>query len=364
MTIRKINPIVGLVALLATAGLLAGCGKKPEEKKSAPPAALIGTAQAQSHAVEVIEESVGSLETLLDPKVGAEVAGRVTEVRVHAGQEVKAGQLMAVLDAQDLQLSRQVALAEIARIEALLGNQKRVVERNQRLVQSNFISQAALDDTSTQEKALTQQLASAKAQLAIVERNIAKTRVTAPVGGRVESAAVAAGSYVKVGDPMFQVVASSGLRAHLPFPESVASRLKVGLKARLSTPTAPDRLVEGSVSEIKPMVGANSRALDVIVRVNDAAGWKPGASVNGAVVIGERKDAVTVPEQSVVLRPAGKVVYVIREGKAYQRLVETGVRREGWVEIVSGLRAGETVAVEGAGFLIDQAAVKLQGGKS
>lgn len=62
----------------------------------------------------------------------------------------------------------------------------------------------------------------------------------------------------------------------------------------------------------------------------------------------------------MVLRPAGKVVYVIEGGKAMQRVVNAGVKRDGWVEILSGLKRGETVALDGAGFLTDNAAVNVQ----
>jgi hypothetical protein len=82
--------------------------------------------------------------------------------------------------------------------------------------------------------------------------------------------------------------------------------------------------------------------------------------VNGAIVIGERPNAVTVPEQSVVLRPAGEVVYVLNAGKAEQRVVQTGLRQGGLVEIQSGVKAGETVIVDGASFLTDKAPVAVQ----
>ena len=88
---------------------------------------------------------------------------------------------------------------------------------------------------------------------------------------------------------------------------------------------------------------------------SDATGEGTGVSV----VAGTREGVLMVPEQSVVLRPAGKVVYVVREGKAEQRIVETGFRQEGLQEIAKGLAGGETIAVDGAGFLTDGAAVAL-----
>jgi hypothetical protein len=111
---------------------------------------------------------------------------------------------------------------------------------------------------------------------------------------------------------------------------------------------------------VRQLVGSTNRAFDVVVEVKNPGGWKPGASVNGAVVIEEHEQAVAVPEVSVVLRPAGKVVYVIENGKAVQHIVTTGVTQNGLVEILQGLKAGEKIAVDGAGFLTDQAAVAVK----
>ncbi|MDZ4097135.1 MAG: efflux RND transporter periplasmic adaptor subunit, partial [Methylophilaceae bacterium] len=143
-----------------------------------------------------------------------------------------------------------------------------------------------------------------------------------------------------------------------PFPERVASKIKAGLKVRLTTPTSPTE-VTTEVRDMKPVIGTNNRSIDVLADVVGEEGWQAGASVNGVVVIGE-SEVVVVPEQSVVLRPAGSVVYVIKDNKAEQRIVRAGLRQEGKVEIIEGVAAGEIVAVDGASFLTDQAAVTIQ----
>lgn len=351
-----------LPGLLLLALLLPACGQQKQEgpKTATPQPTLVTTAVAATRALEVREETVGSIEGLIAPTVGAEVAARVTRVLAHAGATVRKGQLLAELDAQDFALQEREARAEIARIEALLANQGKVVERNQRLVQKNFISQNALDDVTTQQDALGQQLEAARARLAVIRHDGGKTRVYSPLDGRVEAQIVSVGDYVKEGDPLFNLIGTSKLRAHLPFPESVAVRLRPGQTVRLSTPTAPGREVVTTVKEIKPQVDSASLAVDVIADVVDQPGWYPGASVNGAVVLGEHPQAVVVPEQSVVLRPAGEVVYLIDNGVARQRVVTSGLREQGLVEITSGLQGGETVAVDGAGYLTDQAPVNVQ----
>ena len=169
------------------------------------------------------------------------------------------------------------------------------------------------------------------------------------------------GEFVREGDPIVQIVSSQRLRAHLPFPEHVGATLKPGLKVRLNTPTS-EKTVEAIIHELKPMITEGSRTVDVIADIVDAPGWQAGASVTGSVVLGTQPAAMMVPEQSLVLRPAGDVVYVMRDNKAYQAIVKTGMRQNGLVEITDGITENDVIVVDGAGFLTDKALVKLSTG--
>lgn len=339
--------------------LLSACGKEEEAPKKVSSATIISTAPAETTNLEIREEAVGTIEGLVDPTVAAEVAARVIRVLVHPGQKVNKGDPIVQLDPTDFSLQRGEAQAEVARIQTLIRNQERVVERNQALVEKNFISQNALEDVTTQLAALKQQLAGARSRLASIEHTGSKARVLSPLDGTVEKQIVSPGDFVNVGDPLIQIISNQRLRAHLPFPESIAARLKPGLKVRLSTPTSPEEVIT-TIRELKPLIGETNRAVDVIADIVDQPGWQSGASVNGTIILGERAGAVVVPEQSVVLRPAGEVVYVVKDGVAHQRKVKTGVRQSGRVEIVEGLQAGEVVAVDGAAFLTDQAKVNVK----
>ena len=348
------------LAIFAAALALVACQKAEEKKSSGPPPTLITTTLAKAGAMEITEETLGTLEALIDPKIGAEVAGKVVQVLAGAGKAVSKGELLAIIDDADIALQHRADEADRKRAEALLAQQERVVERQQQLVQKGFISQNAADDARAQRAALRQQLAAAGARGDLSRRNQGKARVLAPFGGMVETQIVSAGDYVKVGDPLFQLVSSQKLRAHLPFPESAAPRLKKGQAVILTSPQRPGSAFRGVVSEIKPGVSESGRALDVLVDIDNTEGFRPGGTVNAAVVVAAREDAVQVPEQSVVLRPAGKVVYAIQEGKAIQVVVEVGAKRGGMVEIVKGLPAGATVALDGAGFLTNNASVSVQ----
>jgi membrane fusion protein (multidrug efflux system) len=354
------------LAVLAAAGLgtyFIADGRPREAGKGAGKAraaVLVTAALVQPRPLEVYEDVVGTIENVVDPTVGAEVAGRVTRVNGFTGKKVAKGELLAEIDAADFQIQSRADRAEINRLTSLLEQQERVVERQKKLVSQGFISQNALDDAVAQRNALRETLAAARARSDATGRSLTKSRVVAPIDGEIETQIVAVGDYVKLGDPLFKLVGVRQLRAHLLLPEAAATRIRPGLKVLLSPPAAPERVLEARIDELKPTVGANNRALDAIVKFRgEGSLLRGGGTVNARIVIESRESALMVPEQSVVLRPAGKVVYVLDQGAARQRVVETGLKQDGLQEILKGVAAGDTVAVDGAGFLTDGAAVAL-----
>lgn len=353
---------LGAVAGAAALALALAACDKPAEKRAGPPPTLITVTQAQAMPLEIVERTLGSLEAVIDPKVAAEVPGRVVRLAVRAGQKVTKGQLLAELDTVDAAGQERADRAEIARLESLLAQQERVVARQNELVSRNFISRNAADDATAQRDALKSQLAAARARAGISGHALQRTRITSPVDGTIEVQIASVGDYLKVGDPLLRLVSNTRLRANLPFPEAVAQRLKPGQTVRLVSPSRPERIIEASIHDIRPTLIETSRAVEVIARFDnlaDGGELRGGSSVDATVVIGRKENAVMVPEQSVVLRPAGKVVYAIENDQARQRLVVTGAKQAGLIEIVDGIAAGETVALDGAGFLTDGGTVSV-----
>lgn len=352
--------VLSTLFILSTA-LLSACGSSDDaetDKKANARTTLVTVSSVNNQAIEITESSVGSLEGLINPTLAAEMAARVIKVHVNTGDRVEKGQLIATLDATDYVMQRNEAQAEIARLQALLNNQSKIVARNQTLVDKKFISQTAVDNDSAQENVLRQQLKAARARVASINHDRSKSRVLAPVSGIIESKPVDTGDYLRMGDPIVQIVSKQVLRAHLPFPEQIGSQLKAGLTVRLNTPTSSET-IETTIRELKPQVTAGNRTIDVIADINNANGWQPGASVKGMVVLGKLAAAMMIPEQSVVLRPAGEVVYVVRDNVAYQTIVKTGLHQNGLIEILSGLNENDMIAVDGAGFLTDKAPIEI-----
>lgn len=352
--------LIGLLsALLLACGGKDDSSKDKENGKKEQKPTLVTVTQVKNQAVETTETAIGSLEGLISPTVAAELAARVLKMHVTAGQSVKQGELLATLDASDFGMQRNEQQAEVARIQALIDNQAKVVARNQTLVDKKFISQNVVDNDVAQQNVLKQQLAAARARAGSINHNSSKSKIVAPVSGVIEKRLVGAGDFVRVGDPIVQIISTQKLRAHLPFPEHIGSKLKPGLKVRLSSPTS-EQPVESVIHELKPMITEGSRTVDVIADISNAANWQPGASVTGTVILGEQSAAMMIPEQSLVLRPAGEVVYLVRNNVAYQAIVKTGLRQNGLIEVLDGLQANDVVVVDGAGFLTDKADVSIQ----
>lgn len=354
----KLTPLLLLVLI---ALLLNACGAESvdtTQNKKDKRTTLVTVSKVNDQTIELTQSAVGSLEGLINPTLAAETAARVISVNVNVGDAVQKGQLIATLDASDYIMQRNEAQAEVARIQALLDNQSKIVARNQALVDKNFISQNAVDNEIAQQNVYKQQLAAAKAKVSSINHNSSKSKVYAPVSGTIESKSVDTGDYLRIGDPIVQIVSKQILRAHLPFPEKFGPQLKPGLAVRLKTSTS-NQTIESTIHELKPQIAEGNRTIDVIADVTNADGWQPGATVTGTVVLDVLPARIMVPEQSLVLRPAGEVVYVVRKNVAYQTIVKTGIRQNGFIEILSGLQANEIVVVDGAGFLTDNTPVKI-----
>lgn len=146
----------------------------------------------------------------------------------------------------------------------------------------------------------------------------------------------------------------------LPFPEWVARQLRIGQSVRLSSFDRSDKTATAYVKQIRPALDSTTQTMEVIAELPGGREWYSKGSVRGEVVLGVHKGALVVPEHAVVLRPAGSVVYVVNGDMANERAVTTGMLREGEIEILSGLKPGETVTVDGAAQLSDGAKVRLR----
>ena len=146
----------------------------------------------------------------------------------------------------------------------------------------------------------------------------------------------------------------------LPFPEQVARKLHIGQSMRLTSFDRPDKVALASVKQIRPALDNTTQSMEVMVELRGDREWYSIGSVRGEVVLGTHPGALVVPEQAVVLRPAGSVVYVVEGDSVREQVVQQGMQRTGEIEILTGLKAGETIAVDGAALLSGGAKIKVR----
>ena len=198
------------------------------------------------------------------------------------------------------------------------------------------------------------------AQAALVEAETMQgyTKVTAPFAGVITRKHADVGDLATPGKPLLEMEDSTALRLEADVPEAVVGRLTLGdkLPVRIS---ALETELEGVISEIAPAADSGSRTFLVKLDLTGTSGLRAGQFGRVAMPVGETS-ALRVPATAMVQRGQMEIVFVVSDGKAQLRIVKTGKRIGGEVELVSGVEAGEKVVIEGTAGLGDGQTVEVR----
>jgi len=353
------NPM--FLRLLLCLFMLSACAsdEQPEAKSQHKPhvrSVKVSSATSFVQDVPLYEKVIGYIEDEQLATVTAQVSGSVKRVWVDAGSQVQQGDILVDIEPDDSKASSQQAQAAVSRLKVEYNAQQRLLARYQKLDKEGFISTQILDAAKDKLQVLEKSLHGAQAQLRQQNNQLRRTRIVAPFSGKIQSRYIAAGDFVTVGKPLLLIIGQKNLLVRAPFPENIIGVIHAGQHVVLETPAG--KTMVAVIHDMSPMVAKNG-AFDALIRVEQQTGWMAGGSVAVQVQTGLHQQAILVPQESVVLRQQGEVVYQLKDGKAVAIEVSTGVSREGWVEITKGLDRGVTVAVKGAAFLSDGAAVKV-----
>jgi membrane fusion protein (multidrug efflux system) len=267
----------------------------------------------------------------------------VREIAFRSGATVRRGEVLVRLDtsAEEAQLAAATADAQLA---------SATLERTRRLRRGEVNAQADLDAAEARAK----QAAAAVANLRAV---IAKKTVRAPFDGRVSIRQVNLGQILAPGTPIASLQAVSPIHADFWLPQQALRNLAPGERVRLRTDTFPDAAWEGEVTTVNPEVDPATRNVRVRATLPNADGrLRPGMFGSVEVVSSEKRHVLAIPATAVIYAPYGDSVYAIEEQKdpagkpravARQKFVRLGERRGDLVEVVTGLRAGESVVGSG-----------------
>ncbi|MEJ0037304.1 MAG: efflux RND transporter periplasmic adaptor subunit [Gammaproteobacteria bacterium] len=266
-------------------------------------------------------------------EITSKVSNTVTVVRFTDGQRVPKGQVLVELDSAQ-------ARADLAAAEAASAESASQVKRSRELIQSRVISESQFEQLEATMKANDARVAAARSR-------VDDTVIRAPFAGRVGLRRVSVGSLVNPGATMTTLDDLSVIKVDFSVPENFLAGLREGLEVTATAAAFPGRRFIGTVTGVDSRIDPVSRSITVRAAVPNAdLALKPGMFLNVTLVRDEHQ-ALMVPEAALVPEQSRQFLFVIEEGRATRREVRIGGRQPGRVEIVSGLKAGEQVVVEG-----------------
>jgi membrane fusion protein (multidrug efflux system) len=332
--------VAGAVVLVGAASYWAGTQNAPASAvakaaapKGPPPTAVEAARVAVVKLPNVIT-AVGSLRSDETVIVRPEIAGRISRIAFREGERVTRGQALIKLDD-----SVQRADLERARANFVLSKSK--FDRAEELRKQGFISSQARDEAENTLKV-------AQAEVELMQARLAKTEVPAPFAGTVGLRQISVGDYVKEGQDVVNLESLDPLKVDFRVPEISHGQVKDGQSLQVSLDAIPDRVYDGRIYAINPLIDANGRSIVIRAQVPNKDGrLRPGMFARVRLFIAGTRDTIVIPEESLFPVGDDKYVYKVVENKATRQKVDIGQRREGKVEIVGGLAAEDVVVTAG-----------------
>jgi membrane fusion protein (multidrug efflux system) len=292
--------------------------------------------------------AVGSLRSDESVTVRPEVAGRISAIRFNEGQRVAKGATLVLLDPS-------INEADVGQARANLKLAQSKFDRATDLAKSNFISGQAKDEAENN-------LRVAEAALQLAQAKLAKTEIKAPFSGIIGLRVVSVGDYVKEGADVVNLEAIDPLKVDFRVPEVYMRQVQVGQTLQVALDALPGKTYEGRVFAINPLVDATGRSIVIRAQVKNAdTALRPGMFARVRLITRDQQDALVLPEQTIVPQGDEQYVFKVVDGKALRTKVTVGQRRDGKVEILSGLSANDTVVSAGQLKLRDGVPVAVAG---
>ncbi len=348
----------GVAGLLLT---LCACGDAGTQAATVrlPPVAV------EPVRVSKLQDRIEAMGELLAPehaRIAAELPGRITEIPVTEGTLVETGTVLLEIDRERWELELASARAQLAEARAGFTEQEREIQRIRTLHERKVASDSRLDQADTGLQLARSRLDAARATVGVAKRSLDHSSVTAPFEGIIARRLVSRGEFVTAGTPLFELVALDPIEIEFHLPEADSSRARTGQTVKLTVDPYPGEVFEARVIFVSPTIDPRTRTLRVKAQLANSEGrLRPGLFARADLGIAERKGVRMVPEEAILHRADGAVVFRLIEPDRAERVrVETGVHRDGWVEIRSGLEATDRVIVRGHADLADGVRVAVQ----
>ena len=285
----------------------------------------------------VTEEVVGSVRTRVRSVIEAKVSGRISEMPVKLGQKIQSGQLLAKIDAREVQ-------ARLEQAEAQSEQAARDLDRIRTLAEKQVASKPELESAESRARVAEASVREARAMLGY-------SNVTAPFDGVISRRLAEVGDLAAPGKPLLEIEDRGELRFEADVPEALIGMVNAGDKIEVSIPTLK-KTFPATIGEVSPTADAASRTFLVKLDLPASPDLRAGQFGRAAVPVGEAK-SLRIPAAALVKRGQMEIVFVIDSGKARLRLVRTGKTFPDGVEILSGLSEGDAVILTNPAALVD-----------
>lgn len=352
-----------LPVVLAAALLLGGCSQKKEAPKAQAAPPQVGVVSARAQTVPVLREYVGNVQAYRSVEISARVEGILEKRHFTEGTDVKKGQLLYSIDPSPYEQTLKNAEGALANAQAVLANAQAREKRLAPLVREEAISRQDYDDALAQEKSAVAQVDSARANVETAKLSLGYTKVYATEGGRIGQTLVPEGRLVGRGQPTHLATIDRIDPIYVTFtmPDRDAIVLRRAVEkgeirtgegagtARFLLPDGSELTGVGRIDFTDAQVNRETGTITQRAVIGNAKRvLLPGMFVNVELKVGERPDAVLVPQKAVVKMPNGHVAWVVGPDNKVERrdLVVGDWVGDDWI-VEKGLRAGERVIVDG-----------------
>jgi membrane fusion protein, multidrug efflux system len=300
---------------------------------------------AEPDAFSVVGTYRGTVEADAHAFVAARVTALVQGIPYREGAIVQQGDILAHLDDEDLRLEHERLTAVAERLAGELGTARRERARQEELFGKRMAPERAVDEARQRVSTFEAQVRETDAGLKQLRARLAYTEERAPFDGVVQRVHVREGELAVAGQPLVELVALDGLKAVIHVPQSDAARIRTGLAVVLDVKALGERW-QGTVDRVYPALDAGSRVATFAAMFPPGADQvRPGMAVEAQVDLAKYENAILVPAHAVHIRDDNRWVYLLEDGLVQQRLVQTGVSRDGFYHVTDGIRAGDPVIV-------------------
>ena len=353
-----------LLAVAATA-LSPGCGGGTDAAAGRPqrPALQVRVAPVAVQDVVYQIKSLGQIEARDVVQVTAQVEGVATDVRFREGDRVGPDTVLLRIDPDRYRLEAERAMAVLGQSAAERGQAEADLKRREALAANNLLSAEELTRSRSDSARLAASVEVAKAAQGIALQNLGRSEVRSPIAGVINTRTVDTGQFIRAGTVLATIVDTSRLRLRLKVSEAESLRATVGGTVTFRVAPLGPRDFTARIYHVGKIADTTTRQVEILAWVDNMGELKPGFFAEVTLAGEERKNALVIPEGAIQASERGFVTYVVEDGQAKLRPIQQGLRTgTGIVEILSGLKPGETVVTEGSDRLANGIPVEVVAG--